>query len=159
MVEALERLWARLGDRLLEKVQTDSGGEFYNAKVQAFFKKQGVNHFSTHGDPHGSVLERWNRTLKTNMFRYFTAHNTLKYIVVLPALVKTHNHTFHRSIQEKPDNVSSKNQTEIWYRLYGTKKEIKVKKPQCQAGDKVRLNKNFAHLKKAICEGGQKKCF
>ena len=60
-----------------------------------------MNHFSTHGDPQGSVVERCNRTLKTNMFRYFTAHNTLKYIVVLPALVKTYNHTFHRSIQEK----------------------------------------------------------
>ena len=57
MLEALQRLWARLGDRLPEKVQTDSGGEFYNAKMQAFFKKQGVNHFSTHGDPHGSVVE------------------------------------------------------------------------------------------------------
>ena len=111
-----------------EKVQTDSGGEFYNAKVQAFFKKQGVNHFSTHGDPHGSVVERWNRTLKTNMFRYFTAHNTLNYIDVLPALVKTYNHTFHRSIQEKPVNVNLSNEKEIWYRLYGTKKDIKVKK-------------------------------
>ena len=110
MVEALQRLWTRLGDRLPEKVQTDSGGEFYNAKVQAFFKKQGVNHFSTHGDPHGSVVERWNRTLKTNMFRYFTAHNTLNYIDVLPALVKTYNHMFHRSIQEKPVNVNLSNE-------------------------------------------------
>ena len=40
MVEALERLWARLGDRLPEKVQTDSGGEFSNAKVQAFLKNR-----------------------------------------------------------------------------------------------------------------------
>ena len=31
MVEALQRLWATLGDRWPEKVQTDSGGEFYNA--------------------------------------------------------------------------------------------------------------------------------
>ena len=99
MVEALQRLWATLGDRWPEKVQTDSGGEFYNAMVQAFFKKQGVNHFSTHGDPHGSVVEQWNRTLKTNMFRYFKAHNALKYTDVLPALVKTYNYTFHRSIQ------------------------------------------------------------
>ena len=109
MVEALERLWTRLGGRLPEKVQTDSGGKFYNAKVQAFFKKKGVNHFSTHGDPHGSVVERWNRTLKTNMFRYFTANNALKYSDVLPALVKIYNHTFHRSIQEKPVNVTPKN--------------------------------------------------
>ena len=45
MVEALQRLWARLGDRLPEKVQTDSGGEFYNAKVQAFIEKTGSESF------------------------------------------------------------------------------------------------------------------
>ena len=123
MVEALQRLWARLGDRLPEKVQTDSGGEFYNAKVQAFFKKTRSESFSTHGDPHGSVVEQWNRTLKTNMFRYFTAHNTLKYIDVLPALVKTYNYTFDRSIQEKPVNVNLSNEKKIWYCLYGTKKD------------------------------------
>ena len=159
MVEALERLWARLGDRLPEKVQTDSGGEFYNAKVQAFFKKQGVNHFSTHGDPHGSVVERWNRTLKTNMFRYFTANNTLKYIDVLPALVKTYNHTFHRSIQENPVNVTPKNENEIWYRLYGFKKGMKVKKPQCKVGDKVRLNKKFRPFKKGYLPGWTEEVF
>ena len=45
MVEALERLWARLGDRLPEKVQTDSGGEFSNAKVQAFLKNGSESFF------------------------------------------------------------------------------------------------------------------
>ena len=62
LVAAWERLWKRLGTRHPEKVQTDSGGEFYNSKVQPFFKKQGVHHFSTHGDAHGSVVERWNHS-------------------------------------------------------------------------------------------------
>ena len=56
LVEALERRWTRLGPRKPQKVQTDAGGKFYNAKVQAFFKKQDLNHFSTHGYPHGSVV-------------------------------------------------------------------------------------------------------
>ena len=111
------------------------------------------------GDPHGSVVERWNRTLKTNMFRYFTAHNTLNYIDVLPALVKTYNHTFHRSIQEKPVNVNESNQIDIWYRLYDTKKDIKVKKPQCQVGDKVRLNKKFRPFKKGYLPGWTEEVF
>lgn len=62
LVAAWERLWKRLGTRHPEKVQTDSGGEFYNSKVQPFFKKQGVHHFSTHGDAHGSVVEPWNHS-------------------------------------------------------------------------------------------------
>ena len=45
------------------------------------------------------------------------------------------------------------NEKEIWYRLYGTKKDIKVKKPQCQVGDKVRLNKKFRPFKKGYLPG------
>ena len=153
MVEALQRLWTRLGDRVPQKVQTDTGGEFYNAKVQAFFKKHGVIHFSTHGDPHGSIVELWNRTLKTKMFRYFTAHNTLTYIDVLPALVKSYNHTFHSSIQEKPVNVNESNEKDIWYRLYESKYNQKVKKPHFRVGDKVRLNKKFRPFKMGYLPG------
>ena len=93
------------------------------------------------------------------MFRYFTAKNTLKYIDVLPALVKTYNHSFHRSIQEKPVNVTAENEHDIWYRLYGKKKGTEVKKPKCKVGDTVRLSKKFVRLRKAICVGGPKKCF
>ena len=49
--------------------------------------------------------------------------------------------------------------TEIWYRLYGTKKEIKVKKPQCQTGDKVRLNKKFRPFKKSYLPGWTEEVF
>ena len=93
------------------------------------------------------------------MFRYFTAHNTLKYIDVLPALVKAYNHSYHRSIQEKPVNVNESNETEIWYRLYDTKKDNKVKKPQCQVGDKVRLNKKFRPFKKGYLPGWTEEVF
>ena len=81
-----------------------------------------MTHFSTDGDPHGSVFERWNQTLKTKMFRCFNAKNTLKYIDVLPALVKAYNHSFKSSIKEKPVNVTPKNQLDIWFRLYGKRK-------------------------------------
>ena len=160
MVDALQRLWARLGDRVPQKVQTDSGSEFYNAKVQAFFKKHGVNHFSTHGDLHRSVVKRWNRTLKTKMFRYFTAHNTLKYIDVLPALVKTYNHTFYSSIQEKPVNVNTDNEEEIWNRLYKARlTPRRLKKPTLRVGDKVRLDKKFRPFKKGYLPGWTEEVF
>ena len=82
------------------------------------------------------------------MFRYFTAKSTLNYIDVLPALFKSYNHPFHRSIQQKPVNVTAKSEHEIWYRLYGTKKGTQVEKPRCKVGDKVRLNKKFRSFKK-----------
>ena len=115
--------------------------------MQAFFKAKGVTHFSTHGDSHGAVVERFNRTLKTKMYRYFTAHNTLNYMTALPLLVKQYNHTFHCSIQEKPVNVNQSNEHAIWYRLYGH--QGKAKPPKCKVGDKVRLNKKFRVFKKS----------
>ena len=147
MVEGLQRLWKKLGKRTPQSVQTDHGTEFYNRKVQAFFKAKGVIHFSTHGDTHGAVVERFNRTLKTKMYRYFTAHNTLNYVNVLPLLVKNYNESYHRSIQEKPVNVNQDNEAVIWYRLYGHKG--KAKPPKCKVGDKVRLNKKFRVFKKS----------
>ena len=148
MVEGLQRLWKKLGPRIPEKVQTDNGTEFYNQKVQAFFKKHGVLHFSTHGDSHGAVVERFNKTLKTKMYRYFTAHNTLNCLSVLPTLVKSYNESFHRSMKEKPINGTADNAYEIWCKLYGLKKNT-AKPPKCKVGDKVRLNKKFRLFKKS----------
>ena len=147
MVEGLQRLWKRLGPRTPQKVQTDRGSEFYNRKVQAFFKTHGIVHFSTHGDTHGAVVERFNKTFKTKMFRYFTAHNTLNYLSVLPLLVKSYNQSYNRSIKEKPVNVTADNEHAIWYRLYD--KNVTVRPPKCKVGDKVRLNKKFRTFKKS----------
>ena len=73
---AKEIVKKRLSPRRPLRVQTDRGTEFYNAAVQAWFKKEGWDHFSTEGDSKASVVERWHRTLKQRMYRYFTAQNT-----------------------------------------------------------------------------------
>ena len=61
------------------RLQTDDGKEFYNKVVQELLRKSNVHHFSTSGDAKASVVERFNRTLKSRMYRYFTAKNTLRY--------------------------------------------------------------------------------
>ena len=50
MVNALNRIKKRLSPRRPLRVQTDKATEFYNAAVQAWFKKEGWDHFSTEGD-------------------------------------------------------------------------------------------------------------
>ena len=158
--QGLERLWKRAHPRKPLRVQTDAGTEFYNSKVQAFFKEQDVGHFSTYGDAKAAVVERWNRTLKEKMFRYFTAKNTLKYIDILQSLVHAYNHTRHSSIKEKPVNVNESNENTIWNRLYGARLSQKPKKaPKCQIGDKVRLNKKHRPFKKGYLPGWTEEVF
>ena len=111
-----------------------------NAKVQAFFKKHQVDHFSTQGDKKTPLAEMPFKTLKTKLYHYFTAANTLTYLKALPTIVKQYNHTVHSRIQEKPVHVTPDNEYLIWNRLY--KKQLcKQACPELCVGDKVRLNK------------------
>lgn len=106
------------------------------------------------------MVERWNRTLKEKMFRYFTAKNTLKYIDILQSLVHAYNHTSHSSIKEKPVNVNESNKNTIWNRLYGARLSQKPKKaPKCKIGDKVRLNKKHRPFKKGYLPGWTEEVF
>ena len=114
MIRGLTRIYQQASPRRPLRVQTDQGKEFYNRGVQAWFKKQGTHHFSTYGDSKASVVERWHRTLKQRMYRYFTAHNTLRYVDVLQPLIHTYNHAYHRSIGLAPHQVTFRNESEVW---------------------------------------------
>ena len=72
-----------------EKLWTDKGKAFYNKHVNEL----GVELYSTENEEKSSVAERWNRTMKEKMFKYFTANNTNKYIDVLDDFVDKYNNT------------------------------------------------------------------
>ena len=102
-------------------LQTDQGLEFLNRSIQALLKKYGFHHFSTHNaETKTSIVERFNETLKTRMWRYFTKHQTLRFIDVLQDFVQSCNNTHHRSIGMIPSQVNAKNQEVVWQRLYGS---------------------------------------
>ena len=91
LVAALDTTFSKDWPKTL---QTGQGLEFLNKSVQALLKKHGIHHFSTHNaETKASVLERFNRTLKTRMWRYFTKHQTWRYIDVLQDLVQSYNNT------------------------------------------------------------------
>jgi len=45
------------------------GKEFYNVDVQQLINKHGINHYSTYSVMKASVVERFNRTLKNDMWK------------------------------------------------------------------------------------------
>ena len=54
-------------------------------------KQKNIHHFSTSGDTKAGVVERFNRTLKERLYRYFTIKNTLTFLPVLQDLVLGYN--------------------------------------------------------------------
>ncbi|CAH3184922.1 unnamed protein product, partial [Porites lobata] len=93
------------------------------------------------------------------MYRYFTAHNTLRYVDVLQPLIHTYNQSYHRSIGMAPHQVTEKTLPEVWDKLYGQRLDQKTTPPKCQVGDRVRLNKKHRPFKKGYLPGWTKEVF
>ena len=159
MIRGLDQIRRQASPRRPLRVQTDQGQEFLNKKVQAWFKQQGWHHFYTFGDSKASVVERWHRTLKQRMYRYFTAHNTLRYVDVLQPLIHTYNYTRHRSIGLAPHQVTPHTVPEVWDQLYGSRLEQTPPPPKCRVGDRVRLNKKHRPFKKGYLPGWTEEVF
>ena len=94
------------------------------------------------------------------MWRYFTAKKTMRYIDVLPDLIYSYNHSIHRSIKEKPANVTTENEDKIWDVLYGDiinrTKRLKYK---FKVGDQVRISKMKKKFEKGYLPNFSKEIF
>ena len=92
-----------LKERIPSKTWVDRGREFYNKDVQKL-----VELYSKENEEKSCVTERFNRTIKEKMFKYFSANNTGKYVDVLDLLVDQYNNTIHSSIKMTPKEASRK---------------------------------------------------
>ena len=88
IVKALKEIFKESGRRP-NKLWTDKGTEFFNKDVRDL-----VYLYATENEEKSSIAERWIRTMKEKVFKYFTDNNTNKYIDVLPDLVEDYNNTF-----------------------------------------------------------------
>jgi len=134
-------------ERIPELIQTDKGSEFTNKLFQNKLKELNINFYTTGNETKASVVERFNRTLKTRMYKYFTHKNTLKYIDILPKLVQAYNSSYHRSIKMAPKNVTNANQHVAWENLY--KNDVRHSRNfQFKVGDQVRISKSKLKFEK-----------
>ena len=137
-------------DNTPKKLWVDRGKEFYNKDVDKLRKKYDIEMYSTHNDEKCSVIERWNRTIKTQLWRYFSANGTHKYTDILQPLIEKYNSTKHRSIGMTPlDARKPSNQQQVFKKLYFDKVQQRLKTPKFHVGDSVRIT-----LKKDIFQKG-----
>ena len=128
-------------------LQTDKGTQFLNRSVQKLIKEYKINFYTSENqDVKAGVVERFNRTLKTKMCKYFTHENTMRYIYVLDSFLHSYNNTIHRTIKMAPSEVNAQNkEEEIRARLYRPKSKLVWK---FQIGDQVRIGRGKRELKK-----------
>ena len=94
--------------------------------------------YYTTGAKKNSMVERFNRTLKDRLERYFTETSHKRWLDVLQDFVNNINHSINRTIGIRPVDVNLENASKIWKRLYPKANEV----PKCEVikvGDRVRI--------------------
>lgn len=145
---AIEDIFQKSGRRP-RRIQTDQGSEFYNSHVKQLLDKYNIELFSVKSPVKCAMVERWNRTIKTKLWKVFTSRNNYKWLDVLPQVVDAYNHAKHRSIKMKPANVTKENAMDVWEHLYGNDKRYEnTLKSKIKEGDAVRISSVKGHFDK-----------
>ena len=134
------------------KFSSDQGSEFSPGHPEIYkvlVEKFGMLIFHLKEPLKASMVERFNRTLKERIERYFTENKTRRWVDKLQEFSEAINQTINRDIGMAPNNVSFMNRDVVWQKLYGSKN----KKVLCKykVGDIVRIP-----VKKAIFDKGYK---
>lgn len=127
----------------MKHLQTDDGREFFNRQFSDLMLKYNINHYSTKSEKKASIIERFNRTLKTMMYKRFSERGTYIWWDILTDIVVEYNHKKHRTIGMRPVDVKKDNAKEVLARLKKNTKPISDKRPSKKftIGDQVRISK------------------
>lgn len=136
-VEVTNALSKILLKRVPKLLQVDNGLEFYNTKFDSLMSKHNIKKYSTYSIMKACIVERFNRTLKSNMFKEFTARGSYKWVSILPSLIDKYNNSKHRTIGMSP-NEADNNPSIVTLK----QRTIVNKINKFKLNDKVRISTN-----------------
>jgi transposase InsO family protein len=127
-------------NRIPLRIQTDQGKEFYNRHVRQLFERHNIELFSVKSAYKGALVERWNRTIKSKLWKVFTAKNTKNWVDELQNVVYAYNHHIHRTTKRRPVDITRENANEVWNDLYAKRKSGALP-TDIKVGDRVKISK------------------
>ena len=124
-------------------IQSDQGMEFMNKTVAKWLEKKHIKLYATYNyEIKACIIERFIRTFKSRLFRYFTEKSTHKYINVLSKIIKSYNNSFHRSIRMTPEEAKKpENESRVSINLNHPKTRFVLKNPKFKINDAVRISR------------------
>ena len=127
------------------RVFSDKGREFMG-EFRKLLEDNGIQQiFAENPVVKASLAERYNRTLKTRLYKHFTKTGTYKWVKILPKIVNAINHSVHRVTGMRPVDVTNENAQKLYKKLYAGAKERRLKnkkknKGKYSVGDLVRIS-------------------
>src|SRR5271165_3004314 len=102
------------GHRIPTYLQCDKGREFLNASFQKLLSDNDIKFYTSENEEiKAAVVERFNRTLKSRVFRFFMWSRSYRYVDALQDLVDSYNRSYHRSIKMAPIDVGIENEDQV----------------------------------------------
>lgn len=103
--DALKALFDSEGKPLV--IVSDNGSEFISKAVNALLDEYEVRHIYTkaYSPQSNAQVERFNKTIKTKIYKFMEHYNTQHYLDALPKLVANYNDTVHSVTKRKPDDL------------------------------------------------------
>ena len=107
--------------------------------------------YSTFNEGKAVVIERFNRTLKNIIWKYFTVNNTRFYLEALDQMVKNYNDKVHSTIKMTPKEASKDiNRGKVFFNIIRKQNKsctsIKYKKKVIKS-----VSANITDILKGIC--------
>ncbi|KAL3068191.1 hypothetical protein niasHS_016437 [Heterodera schachtii] len=133
---AFEEVFGQM-PKLPETLYTDRGLEFVAKPMKEFFAENGIKKYETSSKKKAAVAERAIRTLKTRLYKYFSANNTSAWVDVLPKFLSAINNSVCRATGLRPNEISDVNAREVWKRVYGEGLVPAEKRP------KIKIEKKY----------------
>ena len=138
----------RVSGRKCARLWCDRGTEFYNRTVQDLLSLNGITLYSTHNEPKATIAERFIRTLRSKIEKYFIFTHSTVWYAVLPDLITEYNGTKHRALGMSPDDaLKPEHYAKVFSRQYAKlgynekRKKVKLRKYELlKAGDSVRIS-------------------
>lgn len=127
-------------------LQTDAGTEFYNKRFAKIMKDYGINHYSTYSTKKAAIIERCIRTIKSWLYKEFSARGKNKWIDIIDSVVGRYNSKPHRTTGLRPEDITQNTKL----RCYDTPKI--VFKSKFKVGDIVRISKYKAAFDKSYTQ-------
>ena len=107
VASAFRSMLAKVGSSRRPLVmRTDNGKEFVNATYRKLLNSQGIKmRICRNPVLKCAVVERFNRTLKSKLYKCFPRNNTYRYVDVLNKFVEGYNDSVHSSMGMAPSLV------------------------------------------------------
>ena len=133
VTDAFSQILSHIG--IPKTIYSDQGSEFKNTSFQKLLDKHNIQIIFAMG--HAPFVEAFNKNIKGKLIKYMNLHNTKNWSDFLPQVLNAYNNNKHSATGVAPNNVSSKNETQIAMKL---KSKAKLGSyPDIKVGDQVRL--------------------